>query len=402
MLRRLRVKFVCINMLLVTVMLAVIFGLILHSTARNLEEASIRMMQSAAAEPMPPKRPGEPPQLVRLPCFTVRISPRGGLTVLGGGSYGLSDEAFLRELVDAALAAEEPVGVLPDYGLRFCRSAGPGGQSVTFADLSSERDTMGSLARNCAIVGGAAFLIFLLISLLLARWAVRPVESAWTQQRQFVADASHELKTPLTVILTNAELLQDPAYPEEDRARFSGSILTMARQMRGLVESLLELARVDAGMVPADCRPLDLSELVSDAVLPFEPLYFERELELESQVEGGISVKGSAARLRQMADVLLDNAMKYSAPRSAVTVRLTRQGGRCLLAVSGRGRPIPPEELTRIFRRFYRGDSARSMDGSYGLGLSIAKGIAEEHRGKIWAESEDGWNTFFVELPVIK
>ena len=145
--------------------------------------------------------------------------------------------------------------------------------------------------RTCGIIGGVSLLAFLFISVFLARWAVRPVEKAWDQQRQFVADASHELKTPLTVILTNAELLQTPGYGGADRA--AESILTVARQMRGLVESLLELARVDNGAVKTALARLDLSRLVSDALLPFEPLYFERGLELESKIAEDIPVNGS-------------------------------------------------------------------------------------------------------------
>ena len=273
MLKKLRIKFVCVNMLLVTVMLTVILALVFRSTARSLESASVQMLRAQAADPLPPGRPGEPPQGMRLPFFTIQAGPRGELEASGGGYYDLSDEALLRELADAAWSAGEQIGVLRDYGLRFCLA--PGGRRIVFADISGERAALGSLARSCLAAGCTAFLGFLGVSLLLARWAVGPVEAAWTRQRQFVADASHELKTPLTVILTNAELLGDPAWGPADRERFSRNILTMARQMRGLVESLLELARLDDGGLDAAPKLLDLSALVSDAVLPFEPVYFE-------------------------------------------------------------------------------------------------------------------------------
>lgn len=121
------------------------------------------------------------------------------------------------------------------------------------------------------------------------------MERAWTQQKQFVSDASHELKTPLTVILTNAEMLRDPSYSEPERQRFAKSILTMSHQMRGLVESLLELARVDNGAVKKVFEALDWSSLVQDAVLPFEALFFEKGLTLQTDIEPGITVRGSAA-----------------------------------------------------------------------------------------------------------
>ena len=137
------------------------------------------------------------------------------------------------------------------------------------------------------------------------------------RQSRFVADLTHELKTPLTVILTNAELLQAPGYDAPARSRFAGSILTMSQQMRGLVESLLELARVDAGRAQDAQTELDLSALVNDALLPFEPVLFEAGHTLTARVEDGIRVRGNAAQLRQVVEILLDNA------RHSVTVNGT-------------------------------------------------------------------------------
>ena len=258
---------------------------------------------------------------------------------------------------------------------------------------------MRSLTDTCILIGVLGFAVFLGLSFLLARWAVKPVETAWNQQRQFVADASHELKTPLTVILTNAELLQEPEYDEQARSRFVDSIMTMSHQMRGLVESLLELARVDNGGQNMVFSRLNFSELVSDALLPFEPVYFEKGLTLESNVEENLFVRGSQQHLKQVADILLDNASKYAFADSTVRVILRRQGSHCLLSVASAGDTISKEDLKNIFKRFYRMDKARSMNHSYGLGLSIADSIVGKHGGKIWAESADGVNTFFVQLP---
>ena len=206
----------------------------------------------------------------------------------------------------------------------------------------------------------------------------------------------------MTVILTNAELLREPGSDESCRTQSSECILSMANQMRGLVESLLELARVDNGTVKATVSQLDLSGLVSDTLLPFDPLYFEHGLEIRADLESNIKVNGSENHLRQMTEILLDNAMKYSRSPAAVEVELKRHGLHCLLSVSNPGEAIPPEELKNIFKRFYRADKVRSMDHSYGLGLSIAESIVKEHRGRIWAESRDGVNTFSVELPVAR
>ena len=223
------------------------------------------------------------------------------------------------------------------------------------------------------------------------------MDQAWRRQQQFVADASHELKTPLTVILANAELLADPGCTGGER--LAGNILTVARQMRSLVERLLELARMDAGKGEAQ-EPVDLSQLVGDALLPFEPVFFEAGLTLESRVEEGIWVRGSGVQLAQAADILLDNARKYAAPGSAVSLRLERTGRWCLLRVATAGEPLTRQERQDVFKRFYRADPARAREGGCGLGLSIARSIAAAHRGRIWAESGPAGNVFLIRLPV--
>ena len=399
MIRKLRVKFICINMVIVTVMLLVILGMMLRFTRNNLEQQSIQVMQSVMEDRVYLGRPGELPKQAQLPYFYVSVNTLGELSASFGGYYDLTDTKSLQKIITLALNSKEQTGILEDYSLRFQKRSTPFGQTIVFVDMSSEIATMRSLTKTCVFIGVLGFAAFLGLSFLLAKWAVKPVETAWNQQRQFVADASHELKTPLTVILTNAELLQQPEYDEQARSRFVDSIMTMSHQMRGLVESLLELARVDNGGQSMAFSRLNFSELVDDALLPFEPVYFEKGLTLDSSVEENIFVKGSAQHLKQVADVLLDNAQKYAAAGSTVQVSLRRQGGHCLLSVASAGEEISREDLKNIFKRFYRIDKARSMNHSYGLGLPIAQSIVSRHNGKIWAESADGVNTFFVQLP---
>ena len=170
--------------------------------------------------------------------------------------------------------------------------------------------------------------------------------------------------------------------------------------MRSLVENMLEMARVDNGTVKMNFDIVDFSQLVSDAALSFQLLYEEKGMGLRCAVPDGISINGSEQHLYQVLDVLLDNALKYSAPKGIVSVNLATTGRNCVLSVASPGEPIPKEDLKNIFKRFYRADKARAMNGSYGLGLSIAESIVEAHKGKIWAESGNGYNTFFVQLPL--
>ena len=367
MIYRLRVKFVVINMTIVVLMMSVVFGLVYHFTRADLEEKSIRMMEKIANRPFQIEMPGEQSEQIRLPFFILHLGTGGELIASSGGYFDLSDQEFLMDLIVRARSSHQKVGVIKEYGFRYYKTNTPYRYSLVFADISSETAALKGLVRTCALIAGLSFILFLAISIWLSGWAVRPVEKAWKQQRQFVADASHELKTPLTVIMTNAELLQSSGCGEEEQRRFSEAILAMSRQMRGLIEQMLDLARADSG-----------------------------------EIEEGILIWGLKDRLSQLLDILLDNACKYSSQGGTTWVKLKKQGkSHCILTVENQGPSIDPEDLSQIFKRFYRADPARNTSGSYGLGLSIAEKTVQLHHGKIHAESRDGINRFWVELPCV-
>ena len=402
MLKKLRIKFICINMAIITLMLAVIFCLVIYFTHSSLEQSNQQMLQEIAADPLYLARPGDTSR-IRLPYFTLRLDGRNRpLEVAGSYSRLSSEEDYLQHLIELSLASREPTGLLPDYNLRFLHFSTPSDDFLIFMDVSTEFSTMENLTRSCLLIGGFSFFAFLGISILLANWAVRPVDQAWNQQKQFIADASHELKTPLAVILTNTELLQSSSFSREKKDHFLDNIRTMAGQMQKLVEGMLELSRIDSGSVQARMENLNLSSLTEETLYPFEPLYFESGRQLESEITPGIQVNGNASQLRQLLEILLDNALKYSSAASSVSVRLQKVRHSCLLQVASCGEALSEEERKRIFQRFYRTDSSRSRNGSYGLGLSIAGKIVEKHRGKLWAESRDGVNTFYVRLNCLR
>lgn len=385
-------------MSIVTLMLCIILGMIYQVTKRNLVTANIRTMQNIVNHPLNLGIPKEPSEDVRFPYFVLQVDEKGEL-IASGGYYDLSDNQFLTELIDIVSNTSEEYGILEEYDLRFYRVDAPTKQYFVFTDISSELAALRSLMKNCIIIGVISFLVFLGISILLAKWAVRPVETAWKQQQQFVTDASHELKTPLTVIMTNAELMQNSEFDEESRMRFSQSILMMSHQMRELVEQMLALARTEQKKSYVQHTVVELSKVASDAVLPFEPVFFEKGLVLETQIEEDIKIKGAEEQLHQLLEIMLDNAQKYSEKRGTTKVKLKINRKRhCLLTVENEGEKISPEELKQIFKRFYRADRARSRTGSFGIGLSIAEKIVHQHKGKIWAESKNGMNSFYVEF----
>ena len=400
MIKKLRIKFVLVIMAIVMVLLGCILGVVIHFTGQSMQMQSISMMRTIATAPFHQGVPGKPmDDEVRLPFFTVQISSRGELIAASGGYFDLTDREYLQEIVNSALLSDQETGELEDHDLRYLKSVSPRGFTIVFSDTTTESSTLKHLFYSCLTIFFAAMIVFLGISILLSHWVIKPVATAWDQQRQFVADASHELKTPLAVIMANAELMQNEETPEEDKKKFSQYILSTTYQMRSLVENMLEMARVDNGTVKMNFVSLDMSELISNAVLSFQLLYEEKGMGLRCATAVGIRIQGSEQHLYQVMDVLLDNALKYSTPGSMVSVDLVSHGKTCVLSVASPGEPISKEDLKNIFKRFYRADKARAMNGSYGLGLSIAESIVEAHKGKIWAESKSGYNIFYVQIP---
>ncbi len=401
MLKKLKIKFICIFMVTVTVMLGIILGTVITLTHKNIEQQNISAMRDIAMPPKPHNKPEKESEHIPKPHFSLLITPDGEFIAEDNGMFDLSDKEYLNSLFDYAESRDEETGIVPDTSLRYFRNRTPMGNSYIFTDVSAEANMLESLYRTCIIIGASALLLFFVISIFLAKWAVRPVEEAWNKQKQFIADASHELKTPLTVITTNAELMKSEGS-EESKAKFTDNILTMSKQMRGLVESMLEIARLDNGSVRKEFAVFNLSETVSDAILPFEALFFEKEQIFTSEIEPDINMNGNAEQIKQVIDILLDNANKYASEKSEIKLILKKQGrNQCRLSVSNEGETIPEEELKNIFKRFYRGDKTRQMNNSYGLGLSIAESIVIEHSGKIFAESKTGVNTFTAQFHIV-
>ena len=338
-----------------------------------------------------------------IPVFSVTVEDGTVVSINDGGHVDVSEETAA-QAAQEAMDAEQDSGVLSDLGLRLLMEEKPDGTiRIAFADLSWERSTLRTLFLTCLLIWLLAMAAFFFVSLFLASLALRPVEKAWKQQRQFIADASHELKTPLTVILANTGIvLAHPSDTVDSQSKWLGYTQEEARQMKGLVEDLLFLAKSDSARLPTHPAQVDLSQLVQGCLLPFEPVAFEAGVALESHIDPGLTLTGDEGQLRRLVRILLDNAVKYAGPpHPAVRVALTRQQDKLRLTVHNTGDPIPPEHLPHLFERFYRADAARDRaQGGYGLGLAIAKSITETHRGKISVTSTpDSGTTFTVLLP---
>ena len=411
LIRKLRLKFVAVCMAMVTAVLAVVCFAIFAALRSNVEDLSRQVLHRVIQEASLPG--GGRREIgveiggdkLLLPYFTASVW-RGGeqpypAYVTGGTYSGLEDTEDLAAILKDCLSQEGPEGVIRDYSLRYLRRDNGLYLQLAFVDMSMESRLLRKMMGSYLFIALAAFLLLLGTSALLARWATGPVERAWKQQRQFLSDASHELKTPLTVILSNAELLA--ALPQEERpARWTDNILSESRQMKRLVEEMLTLARADNMAQPAVLAETSLSEAAEDCALAFEPVAFEAGKPLEYQVAEDVTVLGDPDRLRRLISVLLDNAVKYGAEGGTITLTLEKTDRQALLAVSNPGDPIPPEQLPRLFERFYRADASRGERSGFGLGLSIAGLIAQEHKGTIRAESGPEATRFLFAMPLKK
>ena len=460
MIKKLRRKFVIINMSLVAVILCVVLGMFcftrIHSFRAESEMAMRQMLDSSRSKEPPSDgnapAPGSPnpatadsgsetgnnsetsdsennaqnlqppsldfgpggrnPAFNSVPVFLVTLDKNNEITdTSSSGSYTVTD-TLSEAAVSAALAVSEDQGYLSYLKLRFIKQNTPEGTKIAFADTVQETRALGELVIQCVIMLLLFLLCFLLVSIFLARWALRPVETAWEQQNQFIADASHELKTPLTVILANLRILlshKDATIREE--LQWVESTQEEAGRMKKLVENLLFLARSDARSTPMVYSTFSFSDLILGCLLTFEPVAFEQGVMIEDHISEDISLTGDASQIRQLVAILLDNACKYAGNATGgetddkkVTVTLVSENDRIRLTVHNTGKAIPEEDLPHLFERFYRTDKSRARtDGGYGLGLAIAQTIAKNHRGKITVVSAENLGTSFtVTLPVSK
>lgn len=266
---------------------------------------------------------------------------------------------------------------------------------VAFMDNTVINEGAVTLLRFTLIFGALALVLFFFLSVLLARKIVDPLEKSYQKQKQFISDAGHELKTPVSVVSANAELLAR----EIGDNKWLSNIQYENERMTKLVTELLDLARNENA--PIASQRLNLSRLVAGEVLPFESVAFEKNLTLISDIEENVFVVGDMDRLGQIVSILLDNAIEHTKD-GEIKIVLTKEHGFAKLSVTNKGEEIPNSHRERIFERFYRVDSARSGEGNhYGLGLAIAKAIVTAHKGSICVNCKCGTVEFAATFPSV-
>lgn len=235
--------------------------------------------------------------------------------------------------------------------------------------------------------------IQVIISLNITKRIVKPVNEAFIRQKQFIYDASHELKTPIAIISASAEMLEK--NPKEKK--WLENIKTENNRMNKLVISLLDLSKSENIKENEVYTNVNLSKVIKNKALTFESLIYENSLELDVDVANDIMFNCNEDRIKELLSILMDNAIKHSLPNSQITVKLSKEKNNIYLSVKNKGKEIPVSEREKIFERFYRLDKSRNRDDNrYGIGLSIAKNIVINHNGTISVNCKDGYTTFIV------
>lgn len=410
MIKKLRTKFIMINMALVSLVLITVFTILCFSNYQRLKKDSFRTMSQALNNFQKEDFMIKPEigknhtreNLNIIPVFTIETNSDDSIQYTWKNNVTVSDD-LIEVIKDKVLNSDKDSGIIREASLRYMKISTDNGVKIAFADMSNEISSMKNIIFNSVFTMLGSLAAFFIISLFLSKWALKPVHQAWTKQKQFVADASHELKTPLTVILANTNiLLSHKDDTISNQLKWIDNTHAEAERMKELVDNLLFLAKSDSDRTPFVIKKFNLSDIIWSCILPFESIAFENKVVINEEIESDIYISGDEGQLKQLIMILLDNACKYTEKNGSINISLTKESSHIHLTVNNTGVSIPSEDLEHIFERFYRSDKSRVREkGGYGLGLSIAESIVKNHHGKISAYSSvDSGTTFDVILHI--
>lgn len=397
-----RKRFVQFNMLLIgivlTIMVAAVAVYMVNDYYNGLRVTMEQVVAPLQGFSQPPK--GKPPRdksdqesgEQKKDILTVFYSPEGGgYSILSPNNP--YTEAELRGLLSAIVSQREDFGTLRQSGVIYYRS-GNAPCRIAIASTDYITRSMENLALVLLAIWLGAMLLFFAVSVKLSALSARPMEEAMRREKQFIADASHDLKTPLSVILANNSiLLENPETPVGSVCRWVDSTQEAAKRMQQLISQMLTLADVERPDTALSMHPVDLAAIATKAALEMESLAYEKHVTLEAALPEECTLRSNADYLQRIVSSLLENALKYEPADGRVRLTLTQEKRRVRLSVQNFSSTIPAEDLPHVFDRFYRGDKSRKNEyGSFGLGLAITKEMAEKLDGEISVSSsaEDG------------
>lgn len=387
MLNKLKNKFILVNMIMVGgLIILIILGISALSLYQAIQDNTSLLSGAVNLEKT---EPGADYVLVHATKSSIKVLENSILNE----QVGEREIAFY---VTEILNQDENTGWLLRRGILYEKRETSDGAYVAFTTSSVIISPVEDVFLNASSVGAAALFLLFLLSRKLAKTVIAPTEKAWDNQKRFIADASHDLKTPLTVIMANNEILMShPEKSVDEQMKWLESTRDEGEYMTSLINKMLELAKTDNLLEKIKLDDINVSEITEKAVLQLEPLAFENGVEIVSSIEKDIVLSSSSDEFYKLTQILIDNAVKYAPKNSCVFVMLSSTKKEVSLVVNNRGEVIPPEQLEHIFDRFYRSDGSRAK-GGFGLGLSIAKNVATALGGEIFAQSDIQNGTTFT------
>mgnify|MGYP001859449404 FL=1 len=394
MIQKLHHKFVRVNLMLAALVLfiacviaCVVYGYVLKTATYNALEQAMINEDSRVINIY--ENPSYLIKVRYVPVAIMLVNKDGTIKeiMLDKGIDITSD--ILEQSAKKIVKRNSQNGTIEEFSLRYICKKQDDGFKIAIVNIDFEYKSMRNLMALLFIIWVFCMIAFWLISRSLFKEALAPVQDAWNKQRRFVADASHELKTPLTVMLANfSVLLSHPNDTINEQRKWLINSRDEALNMQKLVESLLILARSDAAIDLPEMKLVHLSDLLLNSALSFEAVAFDKDIKMNTQIAPNIYVKGDEQALKQLISILLDNAVKYAGKNGEINVKLFKHDVKyIIMQVQNSGKPIPANELPHIFERFYRGEQMRSTVNGHGLGLAIAHKIVQIHNGKITAQS---------------
>lgn len=383
MINRLRRKFVLINLIMVTGVMLVAFYCNCVFTKAKMYNDSIETLKAAI----------ETGSTTNTNTFIVSVDKYGSLYL-----PPTHNNAETKALVLIAINSEKDVGELKSQEYRFLKKEVPLGTTIAFTNTSEEKAALENMISFSAYITLCCALPLLCLSIYLSRIVTKPVADSLETKKQLIADASHELKTPITAIISSADVLLSDHTINEDCANWIENIKYSAEDMSTLVNDMLSLANSEKDNQTLEMETINLSDLVTAVSLNFEAVFFEHKKNFSSYTDDQIYIYGNGNSLKQLVKIFLNNADKYSDVGGTITIDLKSDEERATLTVYNSGQPIPADELPRIFDRFYRVDKVRTTASGSGLGLAIAKRIAEQHSTRIAVYSDENGTVFSVQF----
>ncbi|MGI6665387.1 MAG: sensor histidine kinase [Christensenellaceae bacterium] len=408
MIKKLQLKLIAISMAVLVIVFVIVFLTIniFMQTSSEKQTADLLSMvaeqdglmlppeeEMGKKEMMPMEDFPQPERMQGMRLFYVKVDGAG--TVLEVNFERMFDytEEDVLAVAEKAFANEKTKSTMD--GFQYLIVEKSYGKIAVFAERNVEIRMLEELLQLSLYVAAGTFILLLFFSLLFSKWAVKPVEVAFQKQQRFVSDASHELKTPHTIMGANIDVLENEIGSNERITALKGQMV----RMNLLISDLLTLAKADDEKNMLHTEYFSLSKTVENTTLEFESTAFEAGKSLHYQIEADIMYLGDAAKMKQLTAILLDNAIKYSDENGDINVMLQKRDSEIIFAVSNTGTHIPEAEREKIFDRFYRRDISRAREtGGYGLGLAIAKSIVEAHQGKITVSGQEGLVVFTVRL----